>query len=145
MIRLDRTVVLDAAPDAAFSYVAEFANVGDWDPGVESSEKLDDGPPGVGTRYKVVARFMGVPTPMTYRVVRWEPGVCVELAGETPTVDALDRISFAPEGDGTRVRYEAEFTFRKPLGLAEPLLRRVFERIGDKAMGGLVQAQIPAA
>lgn len=144
MIRLDRTVTVSAPPADAFAFVADFANIEHWDPGVSESRQTSEGPVAVGTEYHVVASFMGVPAPMTYRVTRWEPGELVELHGEASTVDAVDRISFkpAPEG-GTEIRYEAEFTFRFGLGFAEPVMRRVFERIGDKAMGGLVAATIP--
>lgn len=146
MIRLDRTVDLEAPLEDVFAFVGEFANVSRWDPGVESSHKTSAGPTGVGTAYRVVARFLGVSTPMVYRVVAWSPPAMVELHGETSTVRAVDRISVSAAGAGrTRVRYEAEFGFRGPLRLLEPLLRPVFERIGDVAMGGLARARIPSA
>jgi hypothetical protein len=36
--------------EAAFAFVADFANATRWDPGVASSEQTTDGPVGVGTR-----------------------------------------------------------------------------------------------
>ena len=145
MIRLDRAVSVSSSPDDTFAYIADFANVESWDPGVIESRQISPGPVGVGTEYDVVARFMGARAPMRYRVVRWDAPTQVELHGRASTLAAVDRISFEPDGDGgTRVRYEAEFTFRRGLGVADKLLRRVFERVGDNAMRGLTAAPIPA-
>jgi len=148
MIRLDRQELLHAPIDDVFAFVGEFANVERWDPGVVRSVKVSDGPTGVGTRYVVTVRFMGQTSDMTYEVVGWSPPYTVELRGETPTLSALDRITFLPDPAHPRrtvVRYEAEFTFKGPLRLAEGPMRRVFERVGDVAMAGLRSATIPHA
>ncbi len=145
MIRLDRTVARQEPIEAVFAYVAEFANVAIWDPGVTSCTKTTDGETGVGTEYDVVAKFMGTDAPMGYRVTTWDPPNVVELEGTALAVNALDRISFsANEAGGTDIRYEAEFTFKAASRIADRLLRRVFESVGDKAMGGLRAAKIPA-
>lgn len=146
MIRLDRTATIAARPEDAFAYVANFANVAQWDPGVVSSEKTTEGVIGVGTAFHVVARFLGAAVPMDYRITEWDPPNRVELYGRAATVDAIDRITFESDGDGgTHIRYEAEFTFRVGRRLADRVMRRVFEHVGDKAMAGLEAATIPRA
>lgn len=146
MIRLDRTVLRPESIDDVFAYVAEFANVETWDPGVATCAKTTPGATGVGAEYHVVAKFMGTDAPMEYRVSRWEPPHVVELHGTALAVDAVDRISFrATESGGTEIRYEAEFTFKAASRLADRLLRRVFESVGDKAMAGLRAASVPTA
>ncbi|MFT6396960.1 MAG: hypothetical protein ACJAYU_001704 [Bradymonadia bacterium] len=144
MIRLDRIVTRPEPLEDVFAYVAEFANVAVWDPGVVSCRKTTAGATGVGTEYHVVAKFMGADAPMGYRVTQWDPPNVVELEGIALVVRATDRISFrANESGGTEIRYEAEFTFKAASRIADRLLRRVFETVGDKAMTGLEAAQIP--
>jgi len=53
---------------------------------------------------------------------------------------SYDVIEVTPTSDGCEVLYDAELTLNGPLGLADPLLALVFDRIGDKAAAGMVDA-----
>ena len=44
---------------AAFAYLSRFDRAAEWDPGVEAGEMLTPGPVGVGSRFRLVARFLG--------------------------------------------------------------------------------------
>lgn len=144
MIRLDRTLEIDAPQSDVFAYIAEFENLPEWDPGTASVTKLSPGPTKVGTRYAVVVNVATGTSDMTYEVTEWEPSLRVALRGESRAMVAIDRISFASTADGaTRVRYEAEFTMRRALRWSEGLLRRTFAAVGDKAMAGMAAATIP--
>jgi hypothetical protein len=48
MTKLNEQIQTPLAPEAAFAFVADFANAMHWDPGVVTSERLDVGPVGVG-------------------------------------------------------------------------------------------------
>ncbi len=146
MIRLDRCLELDAPQSEVFAYIAEFANLAEWDPGTVEVKKVTPGPTGVGTRYDVVVNVAMGTSDMTYEVTEWAPPNRVTLRGDSTAMTATDRISFSPtEQGGTRVRYEAEFTLRKVLKWSEALLRRTFDSVGDKAMEGMANARIPTS
>ena len=68
--------------DEAFAYVADFANSQEWDPGVATAERLDPGPVGVGSRYRLGVRMGGRVAPMEYRISVFE----------SPTRVVLDRL-----------------------------------------------------
>ena len=51
MTRIHERIDTSLPIEAAFDYIADFANSQQWDPGTASSRRLDDGPvgPGAGT------------------------------------------------------------------------------------------------
>ncbi len=53
---------------------------------------------------------------------------------------SIDLITVQTDDEGTLVTYDAELTLNGVLGLADPLLRLAFGRIGDKAAAGLREA-----
>ena len=141
MTRLREELEVERPIEDVFDLVGDFANTKDWDPGVEESEKITDGPIGVGTRYRVVAVFGGRRLPIEYRVTGWDPPRRVTLEGLGSTFRGIDAIGFEPTSSGgTRITYEADLRLRGPLRLVEPLMRRRFEQTGADAILGMRRA-----
>ncbi len=121
-----------------FAYLSDFSTTQEWDPGVAQAERLDDGPVAVGSRFRIVADFMGRKTPLTYEVTAIDAPRSITLLGENTTVISLDTMTFEPAaGGGSRLTYDADLKLKGPLRLADPVLRLVFNRIGDRAVDGL--------
>lgn len=138
---------------ATFGFVSDFRNAALWDPRTYSVEKTTDGPIGVGTRFVLTGGLMRedvvqrlrlpktvVGMALPYDVVEFDPPHAFALEGESGVVRYRDVLEFSADGDGTRLRYYAELELRGPFAVAEPLLRRTFQRIGDDAT-----RDIPAA
>jgi carbon monoxide dehydrogenase subunit G len=123
--------------DETFAYVADFANAQEWDPGVATAERLDAGPVGVGSRYRLGVRMARWVAPMEYRISVFEPPNRVILTGAGSGVSAVDDIRFEPMGNGTRVDYTAEIKLSGALGLIQPLLGRAFANLGRNAVKGM--------
>ncbi len=126
--------------EAAFGFVADFANSSQWDPGVASSERLDDGPLGVGARYRLGIRRRGRVVPMEYRITFLAPPSRVVLVGEGSGVLATDDIRFESTDAGTRIDYIADIRLRGLLRLAEPFAGGAFARIARDARDGMERA-----
>ena len=138
MARYVATIETPRAQEDVFAYLSDFSTTQEWDPGVAEAERLDGGPIGVGSRFKVVADVMGRRTPLVYAVVALDAPHSITLRGENATVVSLDTIAFEPTATGgTRVSYDADLTLKGPLGVGDPLLKLVFNRIGDRAVAGL--------
>jgi hypothetical protein len=133
------TTIDSPRPQAeVFAYLSDFSTTQEWDPGVVEAERLDAGAIVVGSRVRVVADFMGRQTPLVYEVTAVDPPSAITLRGENATVVSLDTMTFTPTpAGGTRIVYDADLTLKGPLRLADPLLKLVFNRIGDKAAAGL--------
>jgi carbon monoxide dehydrogenase subunit G len=140
MPTLRETIETTLPPDVVFPFIADFANAPDWDPGTATSERVDDGPVGVGATYRLGVRMRGRVAPMTYRVATWEPGQQVVLDGEGSGVRARDEITFARAGGGTRIEYVAEIRLTGWMRLLEPFAGGAFAKLGRDAREGMQQA-----
>lgn len=124
-------------PEEMFAYLSDFSTTAEWDPGVIEAERLGAEPVGQGTEFRLLASFLGRKTPLTYRIVEYEPPSAVTFRGESSTVVSLDRITFESSNGGTRITYDADLALKGALKLADPLLRVAFKRVGDRALAGL--------
>ncbi|HLY48697.1 MAG TPA: SRPBCC family protein [Solirubrobacteraceae bacterium] len=137
MARYHASTDTQQAPEAVFTYLSDFSTAAEWDPGVVEAERLDDHPIGEGTRFRLVAEFIGRRSPLTYRIVEYDPPHRITFLGENATVTSRDRIAFEPVEDGTRVTYDADLQLKGLLRVIDPLLQLAFNRTGDRALDGL--------
>jgi len=124
-------------PDEAFAYLSDFSTSAEWDPGVVEAERVNAGKVSEGTQFRLVAQFLGRKTPLTYRVVEYDPPRAVTFVGENATVVSHDRITFETIAAGTHVTYDADLRLKGLLRVADPLLGLAFNRVGDRALAGL--------
>jgi carbon monoxide dehydrogenase subunit G len=137
MAKYNAIIATRQAPEEVFSYLADFSNASEWDPGVKKAERLGRGAIKEGSEFLITADFLGRSTTLTYRIVEHRPSSAVTFRGENSTAVSLDRITCEPFGGGTRVTYNADLSLKGPLGLADPLLALAFRRVGDRALAGL--------
>lgn len=123
--------------DEAFAFVADFANAARWDPGVASSDRLEDGPARLGSRYRLGIRMGGRVVPMEYEITRLDAPRRVVLHGTGSGVDAVDDIRFEATPDGTRIEYVADIRLQGALRLVAPFAAGAFRRIAENARNGM--------
>jgi uncharacterized protein YndB with AHSA1/START domain len=131
----------------AFGYLARFDRAQDWDPGVETAEMITPEPVGPGSRFRLVAGFLGRRIPLEYEIIEFEPDTRIVLRAENDSVLSVDTITFADGADGgtddgtgregSVVVYDARLDAKGAARLLDPLLALVFRRIGDRAAAGL--------
>jgi len=141
MARYVATVTTPRSPEEAFDYLADFSTVEEWDPGVRRARAISEERRAKGAQFEVVARFLGRDVPLTYETVEIERPRRVMLRAENENLVSLDTISFRPlpQGGGTEVTYDADLSLKGPRRLAEPLMRLLFGRVGDRAKAGLAE------
>ena len=137
MTRLHERIETSLPIEAAFDYVADFANAQEWDPGVASARRVDDGPVAVGARYDLGVRMGGRVAPMEYRVTELDRPWRVVLVGAGSNVDAVDDIRFERSGDGTGIDYTADIRLGGLLRFAQPFLGGSFAKIARDAASGM--------
>jgi uncharacterized protein YndB with AHSA1/START domain len=128
-VRLEQTFSVDRPPELVFDYMTDPANLADWQTSKTFVEKLTDGPPGLGSRFRegtkppagrefeMVTEFTEFDRPRRFHVHVVE--------GPYP-VDGT--WSLEPQGTGTRVRFVAEGELPGPLRLLGPLGKRLLAR-----------------
>lgn len=137
MARYQASLHTRRAPDDVFAYLSDFSNSEQWDPGVVSAERVTTGDIVEGAEFRLVARFLGSESPLTYRIVEYDPPHAVTFHGENEAVVSHDRITLAPGGEGTTIAYDARLDLKGYRKLVGPLIGLAFKRVGDRALGGL--------
>lgn len=140
MARYIARVRTERAPADTFTYMADLRNFEEWDPGVVRSIQVEGDGPGPGAVYDVTVDNGGRQTTLRYRVTDYDAPQRVKVVGETRFLLSVDEITVEAGEGGTVVTYDAELTLKGPLRLADPLLRPLFDKIGDKAAEGLTGA-----
>ncbi len=137
MAHYNASVTTPRPRDEVFAYLSDFSTTEEWDPGVIEAERVGEAPVGEGTEFRLLAEFLGRRTPLTYRIVEYDPPNAVTFRGESSSVISLDRITFEASGEGTLVTYDADLALKGALKVADPLLGLAFRRVGDRALAGL--------
>ncbi len=126
--------------EVAFDHLADFTTTASWDPGITRAERLDDGPIGVGSRFRVHVRLGPVSVPCVYEIVTYDRPEHLVLLTSSPVHHGRDDVRFRTTTDGTEITWDAEFGLRGPGVLADPLLAIGFRRAGRAAVAGLADA-----
>ena len=125
------------SPAEAFAYMAYLANFAEWDPGVTQVDQVEGDGPGPDAVYDVTVK--GLRAPLRYRTTQYESPTSIVARAESRLLTSLDTITVESAGAGSIVTYDAALTLNGPFGLADPLLKPAFGRIGDRAATGLIR------
>lgn len=146
MATYETVLTVDRPIEVTFAFVSEFSNAVHWDPRTYASEKVTDGPIGVGTRFMLTGgavrqetlrrlhlseRLVGNALP--YDLVEFDPPNGFVLEGESSLYGYDDHLDFSADGDITKLRYAARLEAKGPFGFADRPFQRMFQRIGDDA------------
>jgi carbon monoxide dehydrogenase subunit G len=137
MTRIHERIEVDLPIDAAFDYIADFANNAEWDPNTTAAHRIDEGPVGVGAQYRVDVRIGNRTAPMTYRITEYDRPRRVVLVGEGSGVSSVDDIRFQESAGRTAVDYVADIRLGGLLRLVQPFLGGRFDRLGKDAASGM--------
>lgn len=137
MVDLRETIFVAASQADAFDYIADFANIEDWDPGVVSASKNGNEPASLGTSFELITVFKGTETPMTYTITEMDRPGRIALTGEGKQLTAVDTLTFTPDGDQTRIDYHAALDFRGLARIGVKFLGKALDQLGKDAVAGL--------
>ena len=143
MARYVTTIESELPQAAAFAYMADFANARLWDPSVSDARRVGEAPLGLGSAFELVARFAGRDVPLRYEIVEYDPPRRVVLEARRPGFVSRDTITVEPAGNGSIVHYHATLAFGGLGRLLDPVMQRVFDRVGARATLGLQTALNP--
>lgn len=139
MVSVSRTFIVDKDVDTVLAYLADFTHAVEWDPGTQSCTPVDSSPIAVGKTWRNVSKIAGVTTELDYTLTELD-GSHVLLVGSNKTAQSSDRIAVKPHPGGSEVTYDAVITFNGLAKLGTPLIRLVFEYLGNKTEQGIRRA-----
>lgn len=140
MARYKAKVRTEWTQQQAFDYLADFATISEWDPGITSSKCVEGPPLELGARFELDLELpFGSSTTLTYETIEVEAARKVVLRSEESAFTSLDTLTFEAAGGATLVVYDAELTLKGPLGLADRGLQIGFNRVAARAERGLME------
>ena len=142
MVDVSRTFTVPRSPEEVVAYLSDFSNAVAWDPGTVRCERVGSGPVQVGSTWRNTSKVLGRETEHDYVLVTLAPDHVV-LRGTNKTATSTDDITVLPDPAGSKVTYHAHITFNGIAKLAEPLMQRVFERLGDETVEGITRELAP--
>lgn len=137
MAETRETVTVPMDLEEVFDYLADFSNTEEWDPGVETATRLDEGPVDTGSRFRVSVGVGPAKLPVEYWITTYERPNRVVLAASGSGFRGRDDIRLRQVEDGTEVDWTVEFGFRPPLSVFDPVLQPGLAATGRKAIEGL--------
>lgn len=137
MPRYETEVPSSWSVDDAFSYMSDFANAQSWDPSVVSARRIDHGALAVNSQFELTVRFAGRNKEMRYRITAIEAPRSVTFTSSTTALLSLDTLTFEPRANGCVVTYCAELRFNGVAAMANPILKMLIRRLGDRARDSL--------
>jgi carbon monoxide dehydrogenase subunit G len=118
---VERTFTVSRPVEAVFSYLSDFENTEEWDPGtVETTRISGDG--GLGTTYANTSKFVGREVELTYETIGHDEPTFFACRGRNKTATATDSMTFTRDGDRTQIHYRADFEFHGILKFVAPLV-----------------------
>ncbi|MEU0135738.1 SRPBCC family protein [Streptomyces sp. NPDC006296] len=139
MVHVERQITVQHPLAEVVRYLADFSHAVDWDPGTQECERIGEGPLAEGAQWHNVSEFRGRRTELQYRLVTLTDDHVV-FEGKNKTATSRDDLSMRADGEHTVVTYRATIRFHGLARLADPFLRREFERLGDE-----ITVSMPAA
>jgi uncharacterized protein YndB with AHSA1/START domain len=129
MLRVEETFSIDRSPQDVFDYVVQVDNLADWQTSKTFAEQITEGPPRLGTRIRERTKVPG--RNEWEQIVEFAEFERPRLLGthivEGPTpIDG--RWTFEPDGNATRVHFEAWGDLHGPQKLLQPLLKLAIAR-----------------
>ena len=136
MVDVVRSFPVSRPPAEVVAYLADFSNAVAWDPGTVRCERVDPGPVEVGATWRNTSKVLGRETELDYELVTLESDHVV-LRGTNKTATSTDDIRVVASPTGSTVTYHANIAFNGVAKLTEPLMQRVFEKLGDETVEGI--------
>ncbi len=140
MTTVERTALIEAAPQAIWKVLADFASISAWAPNVDHSCLLTEQEEGVGTTRRIqVGR-----TTLTETVRSWETGSSLSytICGLPPIIGSVvNTWRLEPHGDGTHATLTTDIDagVRPPRQLLARVVGRKLAAASDEMLGGLTE------
>lgn len=143
MIHFQRSLAIDATPDAVWAILGRFMHIDEFAPQITSVDALTEGEIGVGSRRR---NHFENGTSLVEEVTAWTPnnGFVVELSdmAAMPLHAATSEVSIERTGDSSRVTWTFDYRVKYgPLGwlMGQTLMKMMMGKIIDGNLKGLAE------
>ena len=137
MAKVNGAILINRPVEQVFDYVADQRNEPIYNPRMLQSEKITDGPIGVGTRFRATARSGRRVAEMLIEITEYHKARRLGSRTTMSSVDVNGGLTFEPVDGATRMSWSWEVSPRGPLRLLGPLVARLGRRQEQTIWNGL--------
>lgn len=119
-MQFTNTIRIDRGPTEVFAYLAQFENVPLWNYAISETQKISDGPVGVGSQYRQ-ARTLPSPSEELFAVTEFEPDSRLSIRGALGPFQGDIIYLLEPDGSATTLANTMNLKPSGPLRLLAPL------------------------
>ena len=131
MYKFESSIFINRPVQEVFDYVTNPANNAKWQSGTESAEWTSDGPPGVGSTFKVVTSLLGRKIEAVIEVTGWDPPNLSRIKSVGGPMPFESATRFTAQGDGTLLTETGQAEIGGFFKLAEGLVGKQLEKQGE--------------
>ena len=134
MITVEKSIFINRPLQEVFDYVTNPTNNAQWQRSTQSAEWTSDGPPGIGSTFKIVNRFLWRNMEVTAEITAWEPPNTLTVKAVSGPIPFESTYYFEAQGDGTQMTFKSQAEIG---GLFQRLIRKQFEKQLDTSVNAL--------
>ena len=124
MLRNENRVEINRPPAEVFKFISDLCNEPRYVPNVLETEKISDGPAGVGAKYREVTRVMfGRRAVATYEITQYDPPTTFAFRGTSGRSRFRGRWVIEATDDGSLAKFTAEAQLAWPMKYMERVVR----------------------
>jgi carbon monoxide dehydrogenase subunit G len=139
MARYQTTIEVPVSPEVAFAHLADFSNATGWDPSVVEASRVDDGPLGVGAKFRVLVGFFGKRIEVDYTIEEHRAPSSLVLVGRGKSLESRVAFGLEPAAAGSTIAYDAQLKLKGALRLLDKGLQMQFSTMGERAAAGMAE------
>jgi uncharacterized protein YndB with AHSA1/START domain len=126
MSSVTNSITIRRPVEDVFAVLTDVEKTGTWFPGNVKETWTSPPPHGVGSTRHAVVTTMGRRTENDAVVTEYEPPHRAVMQGTSPNAPFVVRLTFTPDGDGTRVDVASELGLTGPMRILGPLIGFVY-------------------
>lgn len=137
MFTFEKNYFIRRPQQEVFDFVSNPANNTQWQSTTEAAEWTSEGPPGVGSTYRSVVRFMGRKVESTEEITLWDPPNQFGFKSVSGPVPFEATIEFESKENGTQLTLKGQAEAGGFFKIAEGLVGRQTEKLTDTNFNAL--------
>ena len=137
MASVTNTIRIRRPIEDVFAVLTDVENTGKWFPGNVEEHWTSPPPHGIGSTRHAVVTMRGRRTENDAVTTEYQPPHRAAMKGTSSNAPFTVTLTFAPDGDGTRVNVVSEIGLRGPLRLFGPLVAALYGRAWARGLANL--------
>jgi uncharacterized protein YndB with AHSA1/START domain len=137
MSSVSNSITIRRPIEDVFAVLTNVENTGKWFPWNVEEHWTSSPPHGVGSTRRAVTTMLGRRTENDAVVTEYQRPHRAVIKGTSPNAPFVGTLTFAPEGDGTRVEVTTELEFRGATRVVGPLFAAMYGRAWARGLATL--------